>query len=77
MKRFIAQVFAVFGAVMLLPVAAMASTAPALPAGVDQLFADTDSLAQQAIDKGWPLMLTIVGGLVIFGIVKKVIRKAV
>lgn len=64
------------GAVLLAPVSAMASTAT-LPAGVDTLFADTENLAQQAIDKGWPLMLTIVGGLVIFGIVKKVIRKAV
>lgn len=48
----------------------------ALPTGVTAMFTDVGTDVTSALALGWTLFLLVVGGLVIFKIVKKVLSKA-
>jgi len=60
--------------------AAIGSTAlsaqAAVPAGVQTIFTDLATDFGTVVAYGWTLFLVVVGGLALFGIVKKVFAKA-
>jgi hypothetical protein len=47
----------------------------AVPAGVETVFTSTATDFGTIVGYGWTLFLVIVGGLILFGIVRKVISK--
>lgn len=48
----------------------------ALPTEATDMFTSITTDATSAINAGWPLMLAITGGLIVMGIVKKVLGRA-
>lgn len=60
--------------------AGMLVTVPAhaaLPTGVAGVFTGLSSDFGDLVDLAWPVFLVIVGGLVLFGLVKKVVYKTI
>lgn len=48
----------------------------ALPAAVDTAFTDFQANATALLDKGWPLLIAVFGGMVLMKLFKKVGSKA-
>lgn len=48
----------------------------ALPTAVDTAFTDFQANATALIDKGWPLLIAVFGGMVLMKLFKKVGNKA-
>lgn len=59
-----------------LAMGAAASAHAALPAAVDTAFTDFQANAVALIDKGWPLLIAVFGGMVLMKLFKKVGNKA-
>jgi hypothetical protein len=76
MKKFFGSVknkAAVAGALAL---GAVVPAYAALPTAVDTAFTDFQSNAVALIDKGWPLLIAVFGGMVLMKLFKKVGNKA-
>lgn len=63
---------AALASILMLPVLAQA----AVPAGVEVVFTTAATDFGTIVGYGWTLFLVIVGGLILFGIVKKVVSRA-
>jgi steroid 5-alpha reductase family enzyme len=48
----------------------------AVPAALTAAMAEINTDAGSVVDAGWPIFLTIIGGLVLMGVAKKAIGKA-
>lgn len=59
-----------------LAMGAFASAHAALPTAVDTAFTDFQANATALLDKGWPLLIAVFGGMVLMKLFKKVGNKA-
>jgi len=66
------RIKALFLSVLALPVVAHAT----VPTGVETVFTSAATDFGTIVGYGWTLFLVIVGGLILFGIVKKVISRS-
>jgi len=73
LKRMGAGIAAGVGSALVLVAPAHA----ALPTGVAGVFTGLSSDFGDLVDLAWPVFLVIVGGLVLFGLVKKVVYKTI
>lgn len=69
----IKKLCALIGAVALLGASAVQA---AVPTGVQTIFTDLATDFGVVVGYGWILFLVVVGGLALFGIVKKIFHKA-
>jgi len=61
---------------LLASLVAIAPAAAAVPAGVETVFEGVATDFGTVAGYGWVLFLAIVGGMILFGIVKRVLHKA-